>query len=501
MEPIGGSPFDRLPDELLRSILERRMWDAGDLHFSKSQERIQLELVCKRFQALVRSSPSLEWDVIGLQSESIFWSYMLARTTTSLQKVSLVVENVSRLLTGLEAIVAQSEETLEELHVFIVASSDTSCADYEKLFAMLQACPKLAVLELVLFRSKVDLDFVKPLKPYQSLRLLLLDGFRVHESALNALLETFPLLRNQKFEKPMNLFNFTGPGIEEPSWSNLFWWDSKSGVTQCVAPVPRTPRLVLMIIEREPRTHALDKLKGLMVGCRAARVASNLPGYLDVLVALMTHDNQSIRRFAGHTLFHIVNDDDTRKVLTRVGTAVEGLLEYCGQSDLGAQLRQRIALKILGLLACDGQSKEATAAFLQRVEVLNSLLEKGTLDEVEDAMFQVDTITEDLGPRRLIARMPSFMKALVFCMASRPEEKARELGAFRLQCMAEDEKLLQEIASGPECLQALLSVLNSGSEDVLATVAAVLCNLASNPMAREVIAVVPRALPWLVILC
>lgn len=361
MEPVGGSPFDRLPDEVLRIILERRMWDAGDLHMSKMRERVQLELVCKRFQGLVRSSSSLEWDVISSHSESSLWSYIPARMASPLQKISLTVDDISRLLAALEVIVSHSKETLEEVHLFIVASSDTSCSYFEKLFAMLQACSELAVLEIVLFRSEVNLNFASPLKPFQSLRFLLLDGFRIQESALGALLETFPLLRNQTFAKETSL-NLRGPDLEL-FWSNLFWWNSKNVSTGCGAPEPRAPRLLLRVILKSPSTHALDKLKGLLVGCRTARIASNLPGYLEVLVALLKYDSQSIQRFAGHTLYHIVNDGDTRKVLTSVQNAVEGLMEFvsAGDSDLGAQLRQLIALQILGLLACDGQSKEATA--------------------------------------------------------------------------------------------------------------------------------------------
>lgn len=131
------------------------------------------------------------------------------------------------------------------------------------------------------------------------------------------------------------------------------------------------------------------------------------------------------------------------------------------------------------------------------MEVLSSLLENGTLHEVEDTNFLIDKLVEDLGTRKMMARVPSFMKALVFWMACRPEVKARELGAFRLQSMVEDEQLLQDVASGQDFLQAMLSLLDSGSEDTLETAAAVLCNLASDPMARKAIANVPEALPKL----
>lgn len=152
MDPAEEDLFERLPDDLVLNILEKRLWCPFNLSTKKAKERVRLEAVCKRFQALVRRSGSLEWDHFdGQEIEILFLRYVLARRVNRrrLTRFALHVNLSVRLMTIQLLVIPLVVETLCEVHL-IIDKSDVLMREWETVFHVLQTCSKLAVLDIKL---------------------------------------------------------------------------------------------------------------------------------------------------------------------------------------------------------------------------------------------------------------------------------------------------------------------------------------------------------------
>lgn len=201
-EASHGYLFERLSDDLVTNILDRRLWRPFEWGANKAKERVGLELVCKRFQNLVRTSKSFEWDFTAVpESQAVFLRYIVPRAESvrHIERIALHVESYDCLMTLLLLLVPHSLGTVEVVRLFL-EDGEEICIDWETVFRLLHSCNKLLILDINLWDTSPRipstrvLTFGTPLNPFPSLQVLSLYGFTVPSSQVGAFIQSFPAL-------------------------------------------------------------------------------------------------------------------------------------------------------------------------------------------------------------------------------------------------------------------------------------------------------------------
>ncbi|GAQ81270.1 hypothetical protein KFL_000750360, partial [Klebsormidium nitens] len=155
MAPGTINLFERLPEDLVRNILERVLWRPFEFGITKSRRKVYLGLLCKQFRAAIAALESLEWEIHNAEDEQKFLHFLRGREEgLSLKRLSINVAHVCRVRQGiLEAVTLVARETLEEVCLFLGDKDEAVWEDWPSTLSLLQECKNLKVLHVALWAA------------------------------------------------------------------------------------------------------------------------------------------------------------------------------------------------------------------------------------------------------------------------------------------------------------------------------------------------------------
>ncbi|GAQ78345.1 hypothetical protein KFL_000110430 [Klebsormidium nitens] len=517
------NPFERLSDDLLMNILNRRLWRPLDIGGEKSKERVQLELVSKRFQSVVRTSGSLEWDyMIGSECEEVFMRYMLARSSASasrLTRIALYIGEDLCLMTFLLLLIPQALETLVEVRLF-VWDSDPLCVNWEGVFRLLQACRKLTILDITLWDNLPDmpstvLDFTIPLKPFATLQSLSLYGFAVPGVSFASFIQAFPALQ------VLELHQLEGESylVDCSKLKKLFLWRTGGAGEESENPttvhLPQGLETILSILSCDDswtlKELAFTKLEHVLLRSAEARKAIvRMPGAVQGLVSNLDPDISPIHtELAVLLLEKLVVEPEAQRILGRVPGNLEKLVDVVIEAELveGEEVQHRAAGILLSVVQFNPGSREVLAGLPGCVRGLVGFaiqaLESGAHMNIRIAHRVLQVLAKLTGnnengmnPSACLsavldqlktAKVPGLFQGLVDVL---DDESARvqKTAGEELARLVHGYDDVKAVAAIPECLSKVVANLTHASWKLQVSSAQTLQNLATdNETARAIV--------------
>lgn len=514
------NPFERLSEDLLMNILNRRLWRPLDFSGEKSKERVRLELVCKRFQSIVRTSGCLEWDYMtGSHCEEVFMRYMLARSASHLTKIALYIGEDLCLMTFLLLLIPQALGSLVEVRLF-VWDSDPLCANWESILGLLQACRKLTILDINLWDNFPDtpstlLQFAMPLKPFASLQSLSLCGCAVSSASFASFIQAFPVLNTLE----LHVLEGGSYVLNSTTLKKLFsWGPDGSGINSedpATVNLPQSLETILSIVSCEDTSTmkelAFTKLDHILLKCAAAlKAIVNVPGAVQGVVNNLEPDAwQSSKELAVLLLEKLVVEPEAQRILGRVPANLEKLVDSVVESELveGEEIQAHAAGILLSVLNLDAKSRKvlvdlphfvrrlvgfAIRALESRAEINVRLAHRvlqilakltGNYEGGANPSRPLQTVLDQLKA----ARIPGLFEGLVDVL---DDENARvqKAAGEELARLVHGDDDMKAVAAIPECLHKVVANLSHASWKLQVSSAQTLQNLATdNEVARAIV--------------
>ncbi|GAQ78346.1 hypothetical protein KFL_000110440 [Klebsormidium nitens] len=526
MGPSADNPFDRLPDELVLEILQMLLWRPFHFGPDKAKGRVRLEVVCRRFQALVRASGSLEWDLAtDEQDEAAYVRYMLAQLDAArpLSRFALHMHADVSLMTFLQMVIPHSLRTLAEVRLFLVGD-DKPCVNWESSFNLLQACDKLAALDIWLLNCSpkvpsTSLDFSTPLKSFRSLQSLTLYGFHIKKFA--AFIQSFPVLKKLEVHHKAGQEDIVPPS----SLQKLFWWGNKSGRIDWENPaevhVPASLTMLLSIVRTGERwmgsdlSVMLDRLLDDEVAIQKALV--RVPGAVqDVLSLFDVEVDFEYHEHIVNVLLKLSCEPEAKEVLASRVENLEVLVSLLVDDELvydQAEICEIVATILLRVLSSNIESRKTIARLTNYVRNLVGLAIR-TWDSrwdwrvAKDALEMLAYLTPEPevvksftndpdGLQKIlkelaVSSIPGLYEGLVEFLDARRE--VRETAVDALTSLVKSSQEVKAVAAVPGCIEKLVSLLKDPSSEVQEKSACLLQSLAAGEDTARAIAKVPGCL-------
>ncbi|GAQ86236.1 hypothetical protein KFL_002770130 [Klebsormidium nitens] len=540
MAPASENLFERLSDDLVTKILDRRLWCPLDWDANKAQERVRLELVCKRFQHLVRTSRSFEWDfTLAPESQAVFLSYVLPSLADlrHLERVALYLKADESFLTFLLLLIPQALGTLKEVHLFLEDESEhyeELYVDWDIVFRLLQACVHLTILDINLWDSWVrtpskTLTFAKPLQSFPSLHVLYLYGFAVPSTGFEQFIQSFPSLQSLELHRADSELKAAMPS----SIKKVFFWGAGIAGLDLENPeraqVPESLEMLLRIVRskcarlKECALYKLDHLFERDVANRKAFV--NMPGSLQLLVDLLEPEQPfSDSTVTALLLEKLSSEPAVYQTLGRVPEHLERLVSSMIQIGESGDEEScgKLARVLQAVLYCEGVNQGLLASLPGCVQNLVAFALRQTasvyVSEIADVSFEVlaslaatsedgrqealaTESLETLLERLRLANVPGLFEGLVDALDDNSvrvqREAVRVLVDLAESSVTDGGNDLRAIAAVPGCLEKLVELLGSEDLDAQLNAAQALRNLAIDDGLAKAIAEVPECLQTL----
>lgn len=527
---------DRLPDELVLQILHMRLWRPLDYGPGQAKERVQLEAVCRRFQALVRASGSLDWglpdDAQSEVSKAAYISYMLAQSelASPLSRFAIHMDADDAddaLMTFLRVVVPVSRRTLVEVRLFLVGD-DKPCINWESVFSLLQACDKLSVIDICLFccdtrAPSMSLECSAASKSFSSLQALTLYG--IHVQNLASFIQSCPMLKTLEVHQKAG----DKDTVSSSSLQKLYCWGNKSGRMDSAYPanvyVPGSLTMLLSIVRTGEWWRAGDsvaKLDYLLDDHVANQKALlKVPGAVqDVLNLFDTVVDFEYDVHIINVLLKLSCEPEVQKVIASRVRNLEALVTLLVDDELideEAEISGDIATILLRVLSSNVESRRTIASLPDSVrglvglaiktwesrwdwhmagnalEILASLaLEPEVVKPCASHPDGLQKILKELAARSL----PGLYEGVVELLDARREVQETALDA--LTSLANSSQDVKAISSVPGCIEKLASILWDASSEVQDRSARLLRSLAATEEIARAIARVPGCLVRLV---
>lgn len=505
MAPDGAPEenfFDRLCDALVENIFERILWSPVFLGH-QDRDRVQLEAVCKRFQAVVRIAGCLEWVIDqGPQAEQDFIRYVLwNRANGYLKKIALSMEGVVNLMAILQAVMSDAVDSLQEIHLSLEFSQeDAERVDWEHVLVMLQHCKHLEVLHIFLWESRwydpaVTLDCSRFPKPFPKLRSLSLFGFAVASIAFDSFIATFPNLET------LELHHLEGQSYNLSCVKEAFSWGEPidAGLDGEGPPCMVVPKSLEIVVCRMGSDHSGVREKALRMLCELSCMSYNevdiqsvnarAAGCLLKLVDLLKDQKESVQAEALTILENlVVNAEDAMTIAAFPGFLKQVVELFGSESE---DMRGRAA-HALGMLTCDAMvSLSAVVQIVPGVlQGLVNLLADESKDVQKLAASTLAQLADSHGSGELIVSIPSCLENLV-SMLENGQASVQDTAARCLQRIAATGHG-DAIAKAPRCLEGLVNLLRSRLMFLKTSVVRAVCSLAEDAEAAQRLRRVPK---------
>lgn len=385
------NPFERLPDDLVQNILERRLWRLFDFSTKRAKERVQLEAACKRFQSLVWTLGSFEWDYpSGPKSEAAFTRYMLARedSTIPLTRFALHLDDDMSLSSFVLSVSSQCRGTLREVHL-LIDDRDTLCMNWELILSFLQTCSKLEVLNIQL-RSwmpteipDATVSFEIPPHTFSSLQSLCLLGSSI-DGDLQSFIQSLPSLRNLELHHKVG----ETTAVKSSSLRKVFWWGNTSARMD------------------------LDDPAGV-----------NVPGSLGMLLSTLVTGDGEMQSSMLPKLDYLVNTDvANQKVMATVPGVVQQLViffDFSGEAEY-----YHWVLNILAKLSYHIEAQKVLGGVPENIERLLFILNFEEKWECDDVVAIFLNLSAQVEYRKAMTSIPGWVQSLVRLVIKKREEWA-----------------------------------------------------------------------------
>lgn len=429
MEAAGVNVFERLPDELVRNILERVLWSPSD--FDSLQKKRLLGVVCKRFRSLIPSMECQELELNNAEDEQKYLQCITGREGAfSLRKLALHIHSPSGLGSILQAVLPASQNSLEEVYLYLGDADPAEQVHWHDVLSMLQHGKKLRLLHVTLWEATIQadapgsLDFAKPLPVFPVLQSLTLFGFTIPSGNLHSFLESFPALEYLELHHPDVQATHN---LELVSLKKAFWWGTMRKGLDFLS-----PELVTV-----PRSLGM-----LLAYLRTGDVATPSPTTYWILGTLERN-----------TLF----DPVLQKAIAQFPLGLQTVVEYvrCARSSSEVVGRRIFALRLLSNLAATPENRRAIGGVPGCLERLREC--SGRDGEGHIAMSLLAELTLDAEVARVVGGMPEM---LGYLLSSLDPYESRYRAGYILLHVTEVAEVRQALARSRENLRKLAGFLD-----------------------------------------
>lgn len=377
MEPPGVNSFERLPEDLVRNILERVLWSPFEFGITKAKRKLHL-LLCKQFWRTIPALEMLDWDVDNAKDELKLLQFVSEREEgLPLKRLSLNLAHPSKMQGILQTVIPPGLETLEEIYLFLGDNDEEAWVDWHTVLSLLQECKNLGVLHIAIWAAlsptsggRVLLETHQlPPKPFPALQSLTLFGFSFR-GKIKVLLQSFPALEN------LELHHMAGQNLDPastPLKKFYAWGRSKPlGMNRSAPALASVPRSLAMLPgflrsgdlaqECAHKDGALGMLRELTLDAACLSALGKLPQWVETLVGFVFGGEVSAERKVD-ALEMLRSLSFSPGVASRI-VDQPGALEQLGALlNDGAKNKQVLeaAAELLYWLACNDEVKEIVA--------------------------------------------------------------------------------------------------------------------------------------------
>ncbi|GAQ81266.1 hypothetical protein KFL_000750340 [Klebsormidium nitens] len=386
MEPAGVDLFERLPDELVRNVLDRVLW--SPLDFDSVRKKRHLGVVCRRFKRLLPSLEGVDLEINNPIDEQGFRQALSRREdAVALRKLALHIHSPTSLRAILQALLPAPLNSLEEVHLYLDDADPADQVDWHSVLSILQRCQRLTVLHIRLWEAAqpedppVDFYFAKPLESFPVLQSLTLFGFTVPPDYLKTFSEVFPALENLElhyYDEP-----FAYKDLHLSSLKKAYWWGTMQEGLDVLSPetvtVPRSLRMLLGYLRSADAETSSTRLEWIL--CTLGRM-TEIDGAARKAIVLVPHG---------------------------LRTLVE--LTTCGGSSIPIIRRRMTALRLLSNLAGLPANRRAIAdvpGCLAQLRVSSDHWAEGPV-----ALLLLEKLTLELEVASVVGRTPGMLGYLL----------------------------------------------------------------------------------------